>query len=70
MNSKVSSLDVLADYLSGPDVAMHSVGLGLPDGDRRLKAAERFFALRAAFGVDGYADAIEDRAAIAKATTP
>jgi hypothetical protein len=61
--------DLLAEFLTGVEVAHQSIALGLPyNGIQRLRErAEQYFALRAAFGVGGYADKDEAFAAITKA---
>jgi hypothetical protein len=48
---------MLAEYLTGPEVGHHSIALKLPvtGGPMKLRErADRFFALREAFGVEGY----------------
>lgn len=59
------AFDLLAEYLTGPEVGNHSIGLQMPLGTLANKRAERFFALRAAFGIRGY----DDQAAATKAIT-
>lgn len=63
---KHGAVDVLAEYLTGPSVTIHSMGLVMAGAQRT--AAEQYFAMRAALGVFGYVTAGEARAAIAKAT--
>jgi hypothetical protein len=49
-------IQALAEYLAGADVGHHSIALAVPDEPMKLRErAERFFALREAFGVKGYA---------------
>jgi len=63
-NAECDPVRILAEYLTGPDVASNSIALGLPHGWRQRQQAERYFALRAAFGISGYASAKEAEAAI------
>lgn len=60
-------IDALAEYLTGPCVAVHSIGLSL-SGMPRV-AADRFYEVRQALGVHGYATADEARTAIRAAVT-
>lgn len=48
----IDPITALADYFSGPEVGHASIGLEV--GGIPRKSAERFFALRKAFGIDGY----------------
>ncbi|MBK8508956.1 MAG: hypothetical protein IPL51_09995 [Candidatus Competibacteraceae bacterium] len=61
-------IDLLADYLTGLDVAGYTMALQM--GGHRADAAQRYFALRSAFGVSGYMTAIEARKRIAAALSP
>lgn len=57
---KTTPIEQLAEYFTGPEVAVNSVGLAIPDGPLQLrKRAERFFAVREALGIEGY-DSKED----------
>lgn len=67
MNSP--ALDMLAAYLTGTNVAHHSVMLQTPAGTPNHDRAVAFFALRGAFGVQGYANADEARVDITRALT-
>lgn len=51
-------IGVLAAYLTGPEVEINSMALRMPAGGvMKLKeSAVRFFALRKAFGIEGYTD--------------
>lgn len=61
-------IDLLAAYLTGPDVAGYSMGLQM--GGHRAEVAQQYFALRSAFGVSGYMTAIEARKRIVAALAP
>lgn len=62
--SAPAPLDVLAAYMTdGQRVVRASIGLEL--SGRAYSEAAEFFALRQAFGVDGYMQPAEARAAIA-----
>lgn len=52
----MSAARILAQYLTGHQVAHHSVMLGLPEQTYAHRCAKEFFELRAAFGVRGYED--------------
>lgn len=57
---------IIAEFLTGPDVAHHSIGLQLPS-KHTYASAERFFKVRSALGINGYMDADEAVKAIARA---
>jgi hypothetical protein len=52
----IDPITALAEYMSGPEVGHASIGLGMPAGGtmKLRERAERFFALRKQFGIDGY----------------
>ena len=50
----IDPITTLADYFSGPQVGHASIGLAAAGMEGR--AAERFFAVREAFGISGYDD--------------
>lgn len=60
MNDKL--VNALAEYFAGPEVARHSVGLEV--GGASADRATRFFDVRQALGISGYADLSEAKAAI------
>lgn len=59
------AIEQLAEYFTGPDVAFFSICLEMPDGNMDLAGrAKRFFAVRRALGIGGYANKEEALAAI------
>ena len=52
---EVNCLEVLAEYLTGENTKPHSIGLQMPKTTPQYKQAKRYFELREAFGVKGYA---------------
>lgn len=50
-----SPFEIVAAYLSGSSVALHSIGLQL--GGHSKMGADAFFTFRRALGVEGYDDA-------------
>lgn len=58
------AVKALAAYLTGANSARHSIGLQV--GGKMGAEAEQFFALRAAFGVEGWVSAEDAEAQIAR----
>ena len=62
---KEQAILALAAYFTGPDVAFHSINLGVEDGPMNLRErAKRFFEVRRILGVTGYMDFDESKVAI------
>lgn len=53
----MNALSILANYLTGPRVAQHSIGLQV--GGEMGEKAKKFFELRKVFGITGYIGALE-----------
>lgn len=56
MSVDKSALMLLAEFLTEGEVGFHSVGLSMPEGSTHHARAKRFFELRKALGIEGYAD--------------
>lgn len=48
---KDDPIEQLADFFTGSEVGIHSIGLNIPSMRER---AQRFFAVRSSLGIDGY----------------
>lgn len=65
----MTPIEVLAEYLTGTNTGGYSIGITMPKTTPHYKQAERYFELRKAFGIEGYASKSEAHAKLCNVIT-